>query len=83
VTEKNGEPIMAKKRERSKAGAPDHIDPAKPAGNAQFDPREQNVREDMPVKQQRSAGEPSRGSGPVRRDDPRLPGRPEEGEPVQ
>ncbi len=72
---------MTRKKGRAKAQGSAHVDPAKPAGNAQFDPREQNVRQDMPAEEQASAGEPSRGSGPVRRDDPRLPGRPEEREP--
>ena len=70
---------MASKRARSRKDASSD-EPKKPAGNAQFDPREQTSREDMPAEQP-SAGEPARGSGPVHRDDPRLPGRPEESQP--
>lgn len=43
---------------------PPHIDPTKPAGNAQFDPREQTVRADMPGDRQTTEGQPRRGTAP-------------------
>jgi hypothetical protein len=42
---------------------------SKPAGNAQYDPRQQTVRTDMPKNRQRSAGERARGTQPSQEGD--------------
>jgi hypothetical protein len=51
---------------KSKRPAPktSHVDPRKPAGNAQYDPAEQTRRTDMPEEEQKSTGEPARGTAP-------------------
>ena len=56
---------MNKKKDKKRAAIPS----SKPAGNAQFDPREQTVRTDMPETSQRSAGEPARGTQPSKEGD--------------
>ena len=46
-----------------------HVDPSKPAGNAQLDPAEQTVRTDMPRSAQKGRGKRGRGTGPSRSED--------------
>ena len=57
---------MEEQRDRPEADLSAHIDPTKPAGNAQYDPREQTQRLDMPAAAQTSEGEPGRGTAPSR-----------------
>jgi hypothetical protein len=53
-------------RETPQGGLPQHIDPRKPAGNAQFDPAQQTRRMDMPKEAQKGRGEAKRGTAPSR-----------------
>jgi len=55
--------------DRRSSNISSHIDPTKPAGNAQYDPRHQTHRMDMPSEAQASAGEPGRGTAPSRASD--------------
>jgi hypothetical protein len=56
-------------QDRTSSNISSHIDPNRPAGNAQFDPRQQTQRMDMPSDAQVSQGEPGRGTAPSRAPD--------------